>query len=118
MKTSILTALVLFGSSALAANQGDNSKINERDRASTEVTADQQKENPRDLAITQQIRKDLIADKNLSTYAQNVKVITVNGQVTLKGPVRSAKEQAEVLKYARAAAGSENVVNAMSVVTE
>jgi len=41
--------------------------------------------NPSDRDITQQIRKSIVADKSLFTYAHNVKVITQNGMVTLKG---------------------------------
>ena len=52
-------------------------------------TADQQKGNGSDLQITQQIRQAILRDKSLSTYAHNIKIITQNGQVTLKGPVRS-----------------------------
>jgi osmotically-inducible protein OsmY len=57
-------------------------------------------------------------EKNLSSYAQNVKIITVNGKVTLKGPVRSEQEQMSILKYANRAAGAANVTNEMSVVAE
>lgn len=61
-----------------------------------DVTADQQSNTQADLAITQKIRKALIADKSLSTYAHNVKIITVNGVVTLKGPVKTEDEKQKV----------------------
>jgi osmotically-inducible protein OsmY len=64
----------------------DNTKVNERDRDKSQPTADQQKENRSDLGITQQIRQSVMKDKSLSTYAHNVKIITKDGQVTLKGP--------------------------------
>jgi len=67
----------------------DNTTVNQRDRNPNEPTADQQKNNPSDRDITQQVRQAIIKDKSLSTYAHNVKVITQNGQVTLKGPVQS-----------------------------
>jgi lipopolysaccharide export system protein LptC len=67
----------------------DNSKVNTRDRAKGEVTADQQKETAADRELTRKIRSALVQDKTLSSYAHNVKVITQGGQVTLKGPVRS-----------------------------
>ena len=56
--------------------QADNTKVNERDRNANEPTADQQKENRTDRDITQQIRKAIVGDKSLSTYAHNVKIIT------------------------------------------
>ena len=73
--------------------QADNTKVNERDRSANEPTADQQKENRTDRDITQQIRKAIVGDKSLSTYAHNVKIITHGGMVTLKGPVRSEEEK-------------------------
>ena len=79
-----------------AAPQADNTKVNQRDRNSNESTADQQKENRSDRDITQQIRKAIVKDKSLSSYAHNVKVITQNGMVTLKGPVRSEDEKMAV----------------------
>src|SRR5580704_12645827 len=69
--------------------QPDNTKVNQQDRAQGAATADQQNNNRGDRDLTQQIRKSVIADKSLSTYAHNVKIITQNGTVTLKGPVRS-----------------------------
>jgi hyperosmotically inducible protein len=57
------------------------------------VTADQQKENARDRELTQNIRRALMQDKTLSSYAHNVKVIAQGGQVTLKGPVRTEEEK-------------------------
>src|SRR5258708_23142791 len=74
----------------------DNTKVNQRDRNANEPTADQQKENRSDRDITQQVRQALLKDKSLSTYAHNVKVITQNGMVTLKGPVRSEEEKKAV----------------------
>src|SRR5690348_13844599 len=68
--------------------QSDNTKVNQRDRNAAEPTADQQKENRSDRDLTKEIRKSLVDDKSLSTYAHNVKVIAQNGKVTLKGPVR------------------------------
>src|SRR4051812_34305454 len=69
--------------------QSDNTKVNKRDRASGAVTADQQKENTNDRELSANIRKAVMDDKELSTYAHNVKIVAHNGIVTLKGPVRS-----------------------------
>jgi hyperosmotically inducible periplasmic protein len=94
----------------------DNSAVNKRDRDPAQVTADQQKTNAADTALTAKIRKAVLADKNLSTYAHNVKIISQNGTVTLKGPVHSDDEVKSIMAKATAEAGSpDKVVNQMSV---
>ena len=98
-----------------AAPQADNTKVNQRDRNSNESTADQQKENRSDRDITQQIRKAIVKDKSLSSYAHNVKVITQNGMVTLKGPVRSEDEKMAVAAKAAEVAGQDKVTTQLDV---
>jgi osmotically-inducible protein OsmY len=71
--------------------------------------------NKSDRDITQQIRKAIVGDKSLSTYAHNVKIITRNGQVTLKGPVRSDEEKSAVEQKATEVAGSGKVTNQITV---
>jgi hyperosmotically inducible periplasmic protein len=88
----------------------DNTKTNQRDRSANEPTADQQKENRSDRDITQQIRQSIMKDKSLSTYAHNVKIVTQDGQVTLKGPVQSEDEKKAIEAKAAEVAG-ENKVN-------
>lgn len=116
---------LLLGSFSLARAQeptgqqtapaADNTKANERVRNQNEATAEQQKENPDDRAITQQIRQSLRDDKSLSTYAQNVKIITQNGQVTLKGPVRSEAEKQMIEKKATEVAGKNRVTSELNI---
>jgi len=93
----------------------DNTKVNKRDRAAGEVTADQAKNNASDRDTMQKIRKSLVDDKSLSTYAHNVKVISQNGKVTLKGPVRSEEEKKSVEQKAADVAGAGNVTNQLTV---
>jgi hyperosmotically inducible periplasmic protein len=93
----------------------DNTKVNQRDQNANEPTADQQKDNRSDRDITQQIRKAIVKDKSLSTYAHNVKVITQNGQVTLKGPVRSEDEKRAVEAKAAEVAGPNKVTSQLDV---
>jgi len=93
----------------------DNTKVNKRDRATGAATADQQKENSSDRQITQKIRRALMDDKSLSTYAHNVKVIAQDGQVTLKGPVRTEEEKKSVEDKATEVAGAGRVTNQISV---
>jgi osmotically-inducible protein OsmY len=71
--------------SATSQAQPDNTKVNKRDKNPDEATADQQKMNAADRNLTARIRKSVMADKTLSTYAHNVKIISQNGIVTLKG---------------------------------
>ena len=98
-----------------AAPQTDNTKVNRRDRNANEPTADQQKDNRSDRDITQQIRQSLVKDKSLSTYAHNVKVITQNGMVTLKGPVRSEEEKKAVEAKAAEVAGENKVTSQLDI---
>jgi len=81
---------------ATGQNAPDNTKINDRDRSKSEATAGQQKENPSDRAMTQQIRRAILQDKSFLPTHTNVKVITQDGNVILKGPVRSIGEKRTV----------------------
>ncbi len=93
----------------------DNSGINERDRKSTELTADQQGSGKSDVEITRLIRKNIMGHRELSTYAHNVKIIASNGFVTLKGPVRSQQEMTTIAGIAEKACGTEKVKNEMQI---
>jgi hyperosmotically inducible periplasmic protein len=95
--------------------QADNTKVNERDRNAKEPTADQQKDNSGDREITQQIRKAIVNDKSLSTYAHNVKIITKGGMVTLKGPVQSEEEKKAIEAKAAEVAGESKVTSQLDV---
>jgi hyperosmotically inducible periplasmic protein len=102
------------------ANSGqppaDNTKVNQRDRSQDEPTADQQKEDASDRALAQQVRRALVKDKSLSSYAHNIKVIAQNGVVTLKGPVHSDQEkQAVEAKAAEAAGGPDKIKSEIDV---
>jgi osmotically-inducible protein OsmY len=95
--------------------QADNSQINQRDRNASEPTADNAKNTKSDLQTMQQIRKSIVADKSLSTYAHNVKVVSENGHVTLKGTVHTEAEKSNIEAKACAVAGTENVTNNITV---
>jgi osmotically-inducible protein OsmY len=117
----VLFAGLLLGGIAIAAAQEpaspppDNTKVNEPDRNADAPTADRQTENRSDRDITQQVRQALVKDKSLSTYAHNVKVVTQNGKVTIKGPVRSEEEKKAVEAKAEEVAGAGNVTNQLHV---
>lgn len=123
MKTFILlgVALALAGcdrteaSVSQAANAAaDNTKKNERDRAATVSPMDQGNSSA-DLGITKQIRQDVMKADALSTTAKNVKIITVDGMVTLRGPVKSDKEKTDIAAIAQAAAGVKHVDNQLEI---
>jgi len=98
--------------------KADNTKVNERDRTKGAVTADQAKENPNDREIMQKIRKSVIDDKTLSTYAHNVKIVSEHGKVTLKGPVRTEDEKKSIEQMATSVAGAGNVTNEITIKPE
>src|ERR1700730_9540415 len=81
----------------------------------TTLTADQQKMNPSDRALTQKIRKAIHRDKGLSTDGRNIKIFTQDGKVTLRGPVQSEEEKNNLQAKAVAAGGKENVTNQLEV---
>jgi len=111
--------LVLQGAAPIALAQDppaqDNTKVNKRDRSKTAPTADQAKNTVNDREIMQKIRKAVMDDKSLSTYAHNVKIISQKGKVTLKGPVRSDEEKTTVAKLATDVAGAGNVTDEITV---
>ena len=114
MAATILCSMALWSqdsTNAPSQTAPDNTKINQRDRNSSEMTADQQKENTSDRQLTRQIRKALMQDKSLSTYAHNVKIISQDGVVTLKGPVKSEEEKMAIEKKAVEVAGSADKIH-------
>ena len=108
-------SLAIPGLFAQNPPQPDNSAVNQQDRQKSSVTADQQKQGLTDRTLTQQIRKALVKDKSLSTYAHNVKIVAQNGVVTLRGPVRSDEEKRSVEAKAGEIAGRDNVKSEISV---
>ncbi len=108
----ILAPALLCGSWLVTyGQQPDNTAVNKRDRDRSEPTADQQKSNISDRDLTKKIRQSIVGDKSLSTYAHNVKVISQNGVVTLKGPVRSEEEKKAIESKAMDIVGSGGKVN-------
>ncbi|MDB5213010.1 MAG: hypothetical protein JWO86_937 [Myxococcaceae bacterium] len=90
-----------------------NTKINDRDRHGALTPMDQGGGGDRD--ITAAIRRSVVADKGLSFTAKNVKIITVGGKVTLRGPVKSDEEKSAIEAKAKAAPGVSSVDNQLEV---
>jgi osmotically-inducible protein OsmY len=115
---ALLLGSAAFGQSSDHPN-ADNTGVNKQDRQTGGVTADQQAMNKQDRELTAKIRKSVVADKSLSTYAHNIKVISQNGTDTLKGPVRSDDEIRAILAKASEATGDANkVVNELTLAPE
>ncbi len=114
LATAIAAAVIAIGGSSnlkAAPQAPDNTKVNEANR----TTADQAKNDVSDRDLMQRIRKAVMDEKSLSTYAHNVKIISKNGQVTLKGPVRSDEEKRIVEQKATEVAGSGNVNSQITI---
>jgi hyperosmotically inducible periplasmic protein len=110
MNTLLLAAFIL-GCSAMFAQEPDNSKMNKQ----APTTADQAKNNKGDVKLMKQIRKAIVKDKSLSTYAHNAKIVASNGKVTVSGPVKSEDEKKTVIQKATEIAGAGNVTDELTV---
>jgi hyperosmotically inducible protein len=113
-----LACLSAFSLAALAGDEKtkpDNTAINERDRSGETKTSGDQSNSSADLKTTQAVRQALMKDRELSTTAKNIKVITANGQVTLRGPVETAQEKAKTDQLAKSAAGGAQIDNQLDV---
>jgi len=123
MKGMIAAMAIVGGMTVLVPNvratdyPADNSGKNVRDRSDAAVTAGDQSNSKPDVKITQRIRKAVVADKSLSTNAHNIKIITADGVVTLRGPVKSAKEKAKIDAKAKRVAGAARVDNQLEIAT-
>jgi BON domain/Heat induced stress protein YflT domain len=107
----LLLAAFTLGCSAVLAQEPDNSKMNKQ----PSTTTDQAKNNKGDVKMMQQIRKAIVKDKSLSTYAHNAKVVASNGKVTVSGPVKSEDEKKALIQKATDIAGAGNVTDELTV---
>ena len=120
MKRTLL-ALACLSAVSLAAiaaddkTKPDNAATNERDRSGETKTSGDQSNSSADLKITQAIRQALMKNSELSTTAKNIKIITDNGQVTLRGPVKNAQQKAKIGQLARSAAGGAKIDDQLDV---
>ena len=113
-----LACLSAFSLAALAGNEKakpDNTATNERDRSGETKTSGDQSNSSADSKTTQAIRQALMKDGELSMTAKNIKVITANGHVTLRGPVKTAQEKAKIDQLAKSAASGAQIDNQLDV---
>ena len=103
-----------FAQSAVSSAPG-NTAENQRDRNHQTLTPIDQSNKPEDIAILRSIRRALVKDNRLSTEAKNIKIITIDGAVTLRGPVKTEREKAEILAKAERIAGNGHVHDELEV---
>ncbi len=106
----LCSALVAAPSTAFA-QAPDNSGQNK----SQTTTAEDQSNVKADRMTTAEVRKALIADKDLSTYGHNIKIITKNGAVTLKGPVKSEQEKQKIGADVAGVVSPDKITNSLTV---
>src|SRR5437667_10586049 len=115
----VLTCLSALSLAALAEDnektKPDNTATNERDRSGETKTSGDQSNSSADLKTTQAIRQALMKDKELSTTAKNIKIITANGHVTLRGPVTTDQEKAKIDQLAKSGAGGAKMASPLDV---
>jgi hyperosmotically inducible periplasmic protein len=117
--TLSLFCVSVFTLSAIAQDTAavDNTKKNERDRSGETTTSGDQSNSQEDVKITAAIRRAVVGDHSLSATAKNVKIITANGLVTLRGPVKNDAEKAKIAELAQSAAGNAKINNQLEVKT-
>jgi osmotically-inducible protein OsmY len=114
-----LTCLSVLSLAGFAADDKkvdpDNTAKNERDRSGGTMTSGDQSNSSADLKTTQAIRQALMKDPELSMTAKNIKVVTSNGHVTLRGPVKTAQEKSKIDQLAKSAAGGAQIEDQLEV---
>lgn len=91
------------------------SPYNSKANANHKKTADDQPNASNDRLTTAKVRKTIMADKGLSSYAHNIKIITMNGQVTLKGPVKSEEEKQQIVTDLADVIPAGNITNQLTI---
>jgi osmotically-inducible protein OsmY len=119
-KEIIVVAVVILTGVALAAPyEPDNTKVNERDaKGATLTSEDQSKGSAKDIELTRLIRQEIVSDKSLSRSARNIKIITLSGIVTLRGPVDSQQEKQRIDVMVQKMAGVQKVDNQLEIKTK
>jgi hyperosmotically inducible periplasmic protein len=112
-------SLLVLGTVAQAQDSApvapDNSAVNVRDRSPAAMTSGEQSNAKSDVELTREIRRAVVKDPSLSMLAHNVKIVTANGNVTLRGPVKTEEERTAIASKAQEIAGADKVDNQLEV---
>jgi len=111
-----VAVLAASSTSRAAPPAPDNTAVNARDVQGGPLTPIDQSNDPKDLELTRQIRKAITVDADLSVDAKNIKIITVHGMVSLRGPVRSEDEREKISAKAAGLAGADHVHNQLEII--
>ena len=115
-----LFAVFSFLSFALDVNAAgttaDNSKENAKIENTQQLTSQDQGNSEADIQVTQKMRQDVVKNDHFSMEAKNIKIITIGGKVTLKGPVKTLEEKNQILDIATRVAGKKNVMNEITII--
>jgi hyperosmotically inducible periplasmic protein len=113
---SFISAVLIASGPAIGEiKPADNTARNARDRSGQSLTPQDQSNNPGDLELSKNIRQAVVKDSSLSSTAKNVKIISTEGKVTLRGPVNSHEEKMRIGRAAIDKAGATNVDNQLEV---
>ena len=121
IKLVFATLMLLSGNYMSAAAQNstpvapNNSGINVRDRSADAMTAGEQPNAKGDVQLTARIRRAIVKDKALSVMAHNIKIVSANGDVILRGPVKTTQEKQAIEEKAAAIAGAGKVNNQLEI---
>lgn len=126
MKHALAIFLTAAALGSVACNKGaekrpvaaDNTQKNERDRSGDTLTPGDQGESEADRDITAKIRRDVVGDQQLGMTAKNVKIITRDSVVTLRGAVSTAEERALIESYAKRASGVRSVDDQLEIASK
>jgi hyperosmotically inducible periplasmic protein len=111
---AVMVALSIMTTSLALAQAPDNARTN-ADATNQNASADSQGNDKQDIDLTARIRRSVMGEKDLSTYGHNVKIVSMNGMVTLNGVVKTADEKSTIHRHAAAIAGEEKVVDHLKV---
>jgi osmotically-inducible protein OsmY len=110
-----LSGFSTIGWAQTGSSAPDNSAVNARDRNPEAITAGEQSNSKSDMELTRKIRRAVVKNDSLSMMAHNVKIVCVNGSVTLRGPVKTDEEKTTVADIARNIAGPDKVDDQLEV---
>lgn len=102
----------------VVTNDADNTELNSRDKGDHALTPQKQTNSKSDIQTLAAVRSAIVDDESLSMSAHNVKILVVDGLVTLRGPVKNANEKIRIEELTRSVAGVSNIDNQLDIDTK